>query len=255
MIVIPVDHGLAKGPIPGLADLPNLVKSLAGSGADAVLMNRGAAAACAESLAEATDLGLIVHLSAGSELSDRAQRRRVVCSVEGALGVGADAVSVNLNLGCSDDVAQLAELAEVQSCCARLGVPLLAMMYVVRDKPTCEEVAHAARMAWELGVDLIKIPYPGKPEGLRHVVDSVPCPVLCAGGAVGAGAGILDLARVVVESGAAGLAAGRHVFQHPDPALIAGRLADVLHGTNRIRPISLQREPQRLAGQRTAVRS
>lgn len=229
MVVIPVDHGLAQGPLAGLRDLPALVDSLAASGVDAVLMNPGAAAGCAEALAGATELGLIVHLSAGSKLSEQPHRRSVVCSVDDALRMGADAVSVHLNVGGDDDLPQLLDLSRVRTRCTALGVPLLAMMYVLRDAPTPGELAHAARMAWELGADLIKIPYPGTPEGLAHVLGCVPCPVVCAGGDVADGVGILDLARIVVEAGGAGLAVGRHVFQHPDPAWIAARIADIVH--------------------------
>jgi DhnA family fructose-bisphosphate aldolase class Ia len=228
-VIVPLDHGLAQGPLAGLERVPALVAALARTGIDAVVLNPGIAVRCRDVLAEAPQLGLIVHLSVGSTLGVRQQARQVAGTVDGALALGADGVSVHLEMGGSDDVPQLAALARVAERCRGLGVALLAMMYTHATAARTDAIVHAARMADELGADFVKIPYPGSDRQLRVVVEAVHCPVVCAGGSVEVGTNVLDVARAVVRAGAAGVACGRHVLGHERPDLVARALARVIH--------------------------
>lgn len=231
-VLIPLDHGLAQGPIDGLSDLPKLLSELADADVDAVVLNPGMAASCADSLAHHPDLGLIVHLSAGSGLAQHVKRRSVVAAVDSALPLGADAVSVHLNVGADDDIPQLRELAATSARCRVVGMPLLAMMYLADGTTKVDRLAHAARMAAELGADIVKIPYPGE-VGLRAIVESVPRPIVCAGGRIG-GATVAEIVTAVRRSGAAGVAIGRQVFGASDPAAAARELVTSVHArTNR----------------------
>jgi DhnA family fructose-bisphosphate aldolase class Ia len=231
-LIVPLDHGLAHGPIPGLRDVPKLVDLLGVSRVDAVVLNAGLAFRCSDVLAKHPTLGLVVHLSAGSRLSEDPFERGVVGSVRGAVALGADAVSVQLNVGGVDDVRQLTELARVAEECRADGMPLVAMMYTRGDVADVASVAHAARMADELGADIVKVAYPGTASALSEIVRSVHCSVVCAGGAAAHGPGIVDLARSVVRAGGSGLAVGRQVFQDDHPQRMIRELRRILHEEN-----------------------
>src|SRR5216117_3080895 len=70
----------------------------------------------------------------------------------------------------------------------------------------------------------------------------LPVPVVLAGGprTVSEDA-FLESLRESVRAGAAGIAVGRQVFQAPDPAAAALRIADVVFGRNRPIPLEAAR--------------
>lgn len=229
-LIVPMDHGVTLGAVPGLVDLGAAVAAVSQGGADAVVLHKGAARAAAASLARET--ALIVHLSAslaGRHVTDKVQ----VCAVREALRMGADAVSVHVNFGSDTEPAQLRKLGRVARSCQDLGLPLLVMAYA-RGPGISERdpalIAHAARAAAELGADLVKCPYTGDRESFARVARACPVPVVIAGGERGGSA--RDLLRAVADAlaaGAAGVSIGRNVFAHEHPALLTRQLARVIH--------------------------
>ena len=78
-----------------------------------------------------------------------------------------------------------------------------------------QNVLYAARVAAELGVDLIKTNYPGSPEDFEKVVRGTPTRVLVAGGAPGGTIdSYLQMTRDVIDAGGKGVTYGRFVFQY-----------------------------------------
>jgi class I fructose-bisphosphate aldolase len=197
---------------------------------DSMIVQRGVAARL---WAARPPCGLIVHLSGGTELSGRPMLKNRVCDVEEAIRLGADAVSMHvpLGLGADGDGAALHELGRVASACANWNLPLLAMMYVYGEATRRSGAdAHAARVAADLGADLVKVAYPGNPEALAGLLASCYVPVLVAGGeASGDGRQTLELAAEAVTLGAAGVCVGRNVYQHRDPAGMVRALRAVVH--------------------------
>ena len=91
-------------------------------------------------------------------------------------------------------------------------------------------VVHAARVAMELGADLIKTQYTGSPESFARVVDAVrPVPVFTAGGPLSSDEQVLSAARDAVAAGARGISFGRNVFQRDDPARMLRLLHSAVH--------------------------
>ena len=68
--------------------------------------------------------------------------------------MGADAVSVHINIGAEDEFEMLQGLGYVAGKCDEWGIPLLAMMYPrgkkVRSEYDVDVVKHAARIGAEL---------------------------------------------------------------------------------------------------------
>jgi 2-amino-4,5-dihydroxy-6-oxo-7-(phosphonooxy)heptanoate synthase len=230
LLVVPLDHPVAAGPIAG--DLDDLVGRLASGGADAVVLHKGALRRVAAHRFH--DLALVLHLNASTGLAPDPDAKVPVATVAEALRLGADAVSVHVNLGSATEGRQLEHLAAVAGRCERWGVPLLAMMYVrgpaVTDPRSPETVAHAVAVAAELGADLVKTALPGDEAAIARITAGCPVPVLAAGGAAGRPDAVLAALAGSLRAGAGGIATGRLVFTAPDPAATVRRLAALVHG-------------------------
>ncbi len=69
-----------------------------------------------------------------------------------------------------------------------------------------------------MGADVVKVNYTGDAESFAHVVECACVPVVIAGGAkLDSPRDFLDMVRVSIDAGGAGLSVGRNVFQHSDP--------------------------------------
>jgi 3-dehydroquinate synthase class II len=157
----------------------------------------------------------------------------MVAQVEEAAELGADGVSVHMNLGCEGDDSMLAALGQVAREARSLGLPLLAMAYPIGPglrEDSVRDIAHAARVAAELGADLVKVSMPPVPEEIERVVDAVSIPVVVSGGPhLGNSAAVLQGVRDAIRAGASGVAIGRNVFQDPDPRRVAAELHGIVH--------------------------
>ncbi|MHA1764225.1 MAG: fructose-bisphosphate aldolase, partial [Promethearchaeota archaeon] len=126
-IIIPMDHGLTVGTIKGLENLAEMVDKVAMGGANAVLEHSGMVSAGHRKYGK--DIGLIIHLSGATSLAPDPNRKVLVCTVERALKMGADGVSIHINIGADDESEMLQDAQKVVESCREWGVPLLAMMY------------------------------------------------------------------------------------------------------------------------------
>ena len=126
-IIVPMDHGVTNGPIAGLIDISEAVDRVAEGGANAVLGHVGLALHGHRK--SGRDVGLILHLSASTSIGPDPNEKVLVNSVTNALKMGADAVSVHINIGADSEARMLVDLGEVAIECMEWGVPLLAMMY------------------------------------------------------------------------------------------------------------------------------
>jgi fructose-bisphosphate aldolase/2-amino-3,7-dideoxy-D-threo-hept-6-ulosonate synthase len=228
-VIVPMDHGVTIGPIKGLTNMQQIIDQLIKGGVDAVLVHKG--------IAKHTDIGnvgLIVMLSGMSNLSPNVNGKVQVCSVQEAIRLGADAVSVHVNVGAQDEDKMLSNLGCVAEECEVYGMPLLAMMYPrgpkIQNEHAADVVAHAARIGAELGADIIKANYTGSVESFKTVVESCPVPVVIAGGPkCKTSEEVLQTTYDAISAGASGLSIGRNVFQHENPALIVKALSAIVH--------------------------
>ncbi|UVS81455.1 2-amino-3,7-dideoxy-D-threo-hept-6-ulosonate synthase [Actinokineospora sp. UTMC 2448] len=244
-LFVPLDHSVSDGPIGDVAGFPRLVEDIVAGGADGVVVHKGRARLIPASLL--SDCGLIVHLSASTAHAPDVNAKVLVGEVDEAVRLGADAVSVHVNIGSDTEAAQLGDLGMVASECDRWGVPLLAMIYPRGpriDNPGLPElIAHAANIAADLGADMVKTVMAQPIERMADVVASSPLPVVVAGG--GSGGDPAGLAASALAAGCRGLAVGRRVFTSASPRLTVAELAAIVHG----RAPSTESEPRtRLAG-------
>jgi predicted phospho-2-dehydro-3-deoxyheptonate aldolase len=231
-VIIPMDHGVTVGPIEGLADMKTTISKVVSGGANAILMHKGIVSAGHRGAGK--DVGLIIHLSAGTSISPDPNAKELVCTVEEAITLGADAVSVHINLGAETDKEMLHQLGYVSRESLKWQIPLVAMMYTrgpkIKDEFDVKNVKHAARAGAELGADIIKVPYTGSVETFKEVVDGCPVPVVIAGGPkMGSDEDIFKMVEGALVAGAAGVSIGRNAFQHKTPDKIVKALSKMVH--------------------------
>ncbi len=230
-VIVPMDHGVSVGPIKGLIDLPKAVDMVAEGGANAVVEHGGMVGKGHR--AYGRDIGLIVHLSGSTSLCPDPNRKVLVCSVERAIRLGADAVSIHVNIGAENEGEMLEAFGEVAEKAHYWGMPLLAMVYPrgpkVSDEKDVENVKLAARVGAELGADIVKVPYTGSPDSFREVCEGAPVPVVIAGGSKLSDEDTLKMVEGAVKAGAAGLSMGRNAFQHKDPRKLVAAACAIVH--------------------------
>lgn len=231
-VIVPMDHGVTIGPIPGLEDMRSAVNKVVAGGANAVLMHKGVPRFSHRGYG--TDVGLIIHLSGGTVLGPDPNAKELVCTVEEAIKVGADAVSVHVNLGAETENEMLRQLGLVSERCSDWQMPLLAMMYTrgpnIKNEFDVNYVKHAARVAAELGADIVKVPYTGSIESFAEVVQGCPLPVVIAGGPkIDKDEDMFQMVDEAIKAGAAGVSIGRNAFQHKNPTKLVKALSEMVH--------------------------
>ncbi len=197
-VIVPMDHGMTLGPIDGLIDVPEAVDKVAEGGADAVLGHVGLPLMGHRGYGH--DVGLILHLSASTTLGP-----------------------------------------DPSMACEEWQMPLVAMVYTRGEKVTSEYdvsvVKHAARVAAELGADIVKVNYTGSEESFREVVEGCGghrpggIKVVIAGGEkTGTDLETLDMVDGAMRAGASGVSIGRNAFQHHAPEKIVAAIVSMVHG-------------------------
>ena len=233
LLAVALDHSTTDGSIVRSHSLDALVGDLAGNGADAVILHQGALRHVDPRWFVA--MSLVVHLSASTVLAPDPDDKVLVGSVESAIRLGADAVSVQLNLGSATESRQLRAIATVAGACDRWQIPLIAMAYArgpkVANPRDPEVVAHAVAVAVDLGADVVKTACPAPVAELESITRRCPIPLLVAGGALRATANeVLTDVEDAMRYGAAGVAIGRNIFEAAQPGAMTRKIADVVHG-------------------------
>jgi len=231
-VIVPMDHGVTVGPIPGIVNMREMVNAMAEGGANAVLGHMGLPLHGHRRYGK--DVGLILHLSGSTVWSPDPNAKVLVNTVSNALKNGADGVSVHVNIGARNEADMLRDLGEVSVACMEWGMPLLAMMYTRGEKFTSESsvagVRHAARIAAELGADLVKVNYTGSRATFARVVEGCPIPVLIAGGEKAKDdRQILSAVKGALDAGARGVCIGRNAWQHRRPARFVRAVCAMVH--------------------------
>lgn len=230
-VIVPMDHGVTVGPIEGIRNMRDMVDFVAEGGANAVLGHMGLPLHGHRQYGE--DVGLLLHLSGSTVWGPDPNAKVLVNSVERAVKMGADGVSIHVNIGSQEEPDMLKDLGKVARTAMEWGMPLLAMMYTrgpdIDDENDPEYVRHGARIAAELGADLVKVPYTGSPESFGTVIEGCPIPVLIAGGEkVETDRDILEMVEASVDAGGAGVSIGRNVFQHERPQAMLAAISGIV---------------------------
>jgi 2-amino-4,5-dihydroxy-6-oxo-7-(phosphooxy)heptanoate synthase len=231
LFLVPLDHTLTDGPFTDANQYDNLLDILAENGVDAIAVHKGRLGHLRNNVY--SKLSVIVHVSASTKYAADPNYKYQVGDAEECLRRGADAISVHVNMGSITEDHQIRMMAGMADACDRAGLPLLAMIYPrgpgVKDHPLLETLLHAATLAADVGVDIVKLPLAGcSAQDMMQVVNSCPIPILAAGGAKVSDKDFSIFVSDVMRSGARGLAAGRNIFMAADPASKVREIRKVL---------------------------
>ncbi|MCX8187709.1 MAG: 2-amino-3,7-dideoxy-D-threo-hept-6-ulosonate synthase [Nitrososphaeria archaeon] len=230
MLCVPMDHGVSSGPMKGIDRIHDTIRKVDEGGVTAIIVHKG----IIKSLPKPIKAGLIMHASGSTSLSTSPNWKVLVGTVEEAIRLGADAVSLHINIGNKDEQSMLSKLGMVADECDEWGMPLIAMMYPrgenVKNPNDPEVIAHVARVGAELGADVVKVPMPSSnPDEIRLITGSCPVPVVAAGGPkMDDDVKVLELAHAVIEAGGAGVTFGRNIFQHERPDVMVRALRAII---------------------------
>lgn len=232
-IIVPIDHGLSIGPLEGLDTVAQVSRWIGHPGITGIIAHKG----MVERLGNhglLRGVGVMIHLNGMTSLASQPDRKERLTSVEAALRLGADAVSLQLNFDGANDAHNLIQLGAVVDEAQRHGLPVLTMLY---DKVSCEgeeprlsRQRHLIRACVELGTDALKLAAPPRLSQISPLLEGVQehTAVFFAGGAVRSEEEIFRLAQEIVDRGASGLCVGRNVFQRESAAAVLTRLAEVV---------------------------
>lgn len=257
-IFLPYDQGLEHGPRdfmanPQASDPSYIARLAAEGGFNGIAIQIG--------LAEkfywdfAGEVPLVLKLNGKTDIPpDDEALSPVNASVEEAVRLGADAVGYTLYVGTPAQPADFEQYRRVRAAAERFGMPLIVWAYprgsaieAKGGKNSFYAVDYAARVASELGADVVKVnfPHPEKRSNVKseydidvtsqQAIDAVVRSanrtlLLVSGGTKAGDDAMLDKARQSMEAGATGLIFGRNVWQrdHDESLRFVDRLKAIL---------------------------
>lgn len=229
-IIVPMDHGVTEGPTKGIIKINEMIETVLKEGVNGVIIHKGLVSQAIPAIKGRNSL--ILHMSASTNIGTNILNKVKVCNVIEAVRAGADAVSVHINFGSDSEPDQIRELAQIAEECNTYDMPLIVMAYprgegINEHDPN--KIAHAARIAAELGADIVKCNYTGDKRSFEQVINSCHLPILVAGGAKIDN--VLDLFTMIYDAldvGAAGLSIGRNIFEHKYPDLVTKQIVKIV---------------------------
>ncbi len=214
---VAVDHfiGYGEGLPAGLRHIGPTLAAVVAAQPDAVTMHKGIAAS-----AWGPHAGRVPFIlqSTTARADDTACEQ--VATPEDAVRLGADAFAVAAFIRGATEGAHLRTVAECVHEAAHFEMPVICHIYprdfsrgAARISFAPEDIAWAVRCAFELGVDVVKVPYCGDVQAYAEIVADCPVPVVAAGGprAQTLEAALAMMADVV-KAGARGATIGRNVW-------------------------------------------
>jgi fructose-bisphosphate aldolase, class I len=257
LLVLPIDQGLEHGPVdffsnPDALD-PQYQYDLAREGKfSAIALHIGLAEKYFHEYAG--DVPLILKLNGKTTIPGDAQAfSPLTGTVEDAVRLGAEAVGYTIYVGSPAQDRDFLQFLEVRKEAQRLGMPLIVWAYPRGEavakkggKESLYAIDYAARVAHELGADVVKLNYPvasdkdsespapyntlrlPPSEAFRKVVQSAGRSlVLVSGGEKVEDAELLRKVRSSMDAGATGIIFGRNLWQRPKAEAL--RLTRELH--------------------------
>ncbi len=229
MFCIPMDHGISSGPIEGLEDPHSTIYKCQNCGITSIVISKG----ILKTLPTPINVGVLVHYSGSTSLSVYPDRKILLGTVKEALRLGADGISIHINIGGKDEPEMLEQLGIVSEQCHKWNMPLLAMMYPrgenIKDPHDPSIVAHVARVGAECGADIVKTLYTGNIDSFSKIVKSTPVPVVIAGGPkMNTDMDILTMTEDAMKAGAKGITYGRNIFSHKNPERIIQAISSII---------------------------
>ncbi|MHA1958037.1 MAG: class I fructose-bisphosphate aldolase [Candidatus Thorarchaeota archaeon] len=263
LLILPIDQGLEHGPVDFFpnpeSENPDFQFRLAADGGySGIALHLGLAEKYAGKYAGKVPIVLKINGKTRIPSDDHALSP-MTGSVEDAVRIGADAIGYTLYIGSPNQVADFTQFRQVKKDAERYGMPIIVWSYPrgeaiakMGGRDSLYAIDYAARVADELGADIVKLNVPkddpkkrakqpspydtlelSYEERVRKVVKSAgKTKVLFSGGSMLGDEDLLNRARVCLEEGAVGLIFGRNLWQREmkDALEITKKLKELMTG-------------------------
>ncbi len=246
LLLLPIDQGLEHGPRDFFVNPPSKdpefqLRLAKEGGFSGIVFQIGIAEKYMQRYAG--EVPLVLKLNGKTEIpKDDAPVSPCIATVEDAVRLGADAVGYTLYVGTARQDEDFVQFRKVREEADRYGMPVIVWAYprgkFVEEKggrDSLYAVDYAARVASELGADVIKVNVPklnpekdqqspkpyntlqvSREEATRMVVESAGrALVIFSGGEMESDQELIAKARLTMDSGATGLIFGRNMWQRP----------------------------------------
>ncbi len=219
-LVLPLDHGSMLGRLAGLEDPLGALERFMSLGCDGFLLGPGVATRSSHLFAHR---GAPARLLTVDSYWNEGQHgaSAAIASVRTALSLGVDAIKALMpwNLAKAERRDLVAFLASLIEEAAPFGLPVMLEPVAFEEERGPEAIrmeGDGARVAMEMGADIIKIAYPDDPDLLASWCDELKVPLVMLGGpSRGPDDDLVSMVSEAMAAGARGIVVGRRVWQRP----------------------------------------
>ncbi|MGY5870643.1 MAG: fructose-bisphosphate aldolase [Candidatus Thorarchaeota archaeon] len=261
MMILPIDQGLEHGPVdffpnPPSADPEFQFKLAVEGGYSGIALHLGLAEKYAPKYAG--KIPIVLKINGKTRIPPANEPvSPMTGSVEDAVRIGADAIGYTLYVGSPNQHTDFTQFRQVKADAERYGMPIIMWAYPRGEavdkkggRDSLFAIDYAARVADELGADVVKLNVPvdnpktrasqrapydklemSYEEGVSKVVKTAgKCMVLFSGGGMMSDEEVIRRARVCMEQGATGLIFGRNLWQREwdDALAMTKKLKDMM---------------------------
>lgn len=220
-LVVPIDHGVVWGRVPQLEAPVQVLQRFLKEDVTGFMVTTGIVKATEVELAANSTMARILAIDAFWPTSAPSTGTGcLVASVEDAVRLGVDCVKLLLpwNVNDAEKILYCQRIGTVVSEAAKWHMPVMVEPVFLNHPRTPEIITaemEVARVAYDLGADIIKITFPG-PDATAKLCDELDIPVVVAGGPLSGDAkSTLKDVSDAIAAGAQGVVVGRKVWQRP----------------------------------------
>lgn len=234
-IICPVDHGLIfpRALMKGLEAPVAVVNRLIEQGASGFMMSPGLIKQTQVELGQAGHLSRVMAVDGFYELTNaREGIGTLLATVEDAVRLGVDCVKLLMpwNVPAQEKTKLVERLGKIVSDAGKWQMPVMIEPVLLGDPRSATVVAaefEVARVAYDIGADIIKIAFPGA-DTTAKLVQELKVPLVIAGGPMtGSYADAVREVEEAVKAGAQGLIVGRNVWSR-EPAEAQRMMSDLV---------------------------
>jgi len=221
-LIIPIDHGLVWGRVPSLEAPVKVLRRFLSEDITGFMLSTGLVKATEVEMAKASSLARILAIDAFWPTgAPQTGTGTLVSSVEDAVRMGVDCVKMLLpwNVEDGEKIRYCQRIGQVVSQASKWHMPVMVepvFLNVPRTEEIIEKELEVARIAYDLGADIIKITFPGA-EATAKLVAELDIPIVVAGGPLsGSTTATIHDVEEAISAGAQGIVVGRKIWQRPE---------------------------------------
>jgi len=222
-VVLAFDHGMGGARHAGMKNPGQTLRDCISAGSDAVLITPGLAKQFGEDL---TSVGVVINLDIASGNDAEAVREAMLLGVEMGKFIfypGSEALP--------DSQARTRHMIVTAH---DQGLPVMVepipVSFEAKHAHTPENIGTGAKIACEIGADVVKMQYSGDPNSFAEIMETLYRPVVILGGPNrGNLRGVLEDIKHAMDAGAKGTTIGRNIWEAEAPERVIAALAAIVH--------------------------